>query len=217
MGNTNIGIAILTCRIRKLDDNILKYNPVIFEDKERKGAAYCRDMIMKQFYNEGKDYIFIFDDDCFPVIDGWQDRIIDWSIKNNVHYLAGLDSKNVKLKSAIGGTCISEDCYIGAYFFMDRKCIETIGYYNTDYVRYGYEDITYSRRALAAGLLGTNEGYPFPIWINMYIHSMDMFDENPTPNMSQEDKDRYIKQNNPIFEQEMARIDNNEYYYGFDR
>ena len=32
----NIGIGVVTCGIRKLNGNILKYNPVIFEDKERK-------------------------------------------------------------------------------------------------------------------------------------------------------------------------------------
>ena len=217
MDNSKIGIGIITCGIRELSPNIIKYNPVIFEDKERKGAAYCRNILMKQFYEEGKDYIFIFDDDCYPVIDGWIDRLINWMKVSNVHYLAGLDTKNVVITKAIGSTCISSDCYIGAYFFMDRKCIETIGYYNTEYIRYGYEDITYSRRALAAGLLGTSEGYPFPVWINMYIHSMDMFGENPTPNMSQEEKEKYIKMNNPIFHKEMGRIDNKDYYYGFDR
>jgi hypothetical protein len=114
----------------------------------------------------------------------------------------------VILLGAHGSGCVSLDCYIGAYFFMDRKCIETIGYYNTEYVRYGYEDITYSRRALAAGLLGIDFGYPFPVWINMYIHSMDMFCENPTPNMTQGDKEKYIKMNTPIFHEEMGRIDN---------
>ena len=60
MENLEVGIGIVTCGIRKLDEKILKYNPVIFEDKERKGAAYCRNMLIKQFYDEGKDYIFIF-------------------------------------------------------------------------------------------------------------------------------------------------------------
>ena len=50
----NIGIGVVTCGIRKLNGNILKYNPVIFEDKERKGAAYCRNMLIKQFYDEGR-------------------------------------------------------------------------------------------------------------------------------------------------------------------
>ena len=148
MEKLNVGIGVVTCGIRKLDEMILKYNPVIFEDKERKGAAYCRNMLIKQFYEKNKDYIFIFDDDCIPVIDGWIEKVINWMKRENVHYLAGLDTKNVKLIDAYGDTCISSDCYIGAYFFMDRKCIETIGYYNTEYIRYGYEDITYSRRAL---------------------------------------------------------------------
>ena len=78
MKELNVGIGIVTCGIRKLDERILKYNPVIFEDKERKGAAYCRNMLIKQFYKEGKKYIFIFDDDCVPVIDGWIDKLIDW-------------------------------------------------------------------------------------------------------------------------------------------
>lgn len=211
----NIGIAVLTCGIRNLDERILKYNPFIYLDRERKGAAFCRNKIMKKFYDEGKDYIFIFDDDCYPVIEGWQEKIINWTKENNIHYLAGLDLKNVSILGGKDNTIFSKDCYIGAYFFIDRKCIDTIGYYNTAYKKYGYEDITYSRRAKAASLLGDSEGYPFPVWMNMYIHSMDMFCENPMQNMAQEQKEYYIKLNKQSFVDEMENIEKGKLYYGY--
>ena len=42
---------------------------------------------------------------------------------------------------------------------------------------------------------------------------MDMFQENPIGNMTQEEKDNYIKINGPVFQNEMRRIDNKNYYY----
>ncbi len=203
----NIGIGVVTCGIRKLSENILKYNPTIFVDKSRRGAAYVKNELIKKFYDEGKEYVFLFDDDCYPVIDGWTERIISWAKENDVHYFAGLDFKGINVKSGKGDTLISNNPYIGGYFFLDRKVIETIGYYNENLIKYGWEDVTYSIRV---GKLYPQ--YKIPVWINMYIHSKDMFGEESEPNITNDDKHKYIK----INEFESRREASSEIFIGYD-
>jgi len=211
---SNVGIGVVTCGIRKVDPRLIEYFPTIFVDKERRGSSYSKNELIHKFYEDGKEYIFLFDDDCIPVIDGWQEKIIEWSNRYDVHYLAGLDFKGIDIVSGSGDTVVSRNPYIGAYFFMDRKCIETIGYYNEKYDRYGWEDVGYSIRAKKAGLLGhCGTGYPTPVWINMYLHSMDMYAEASIPNMTQEEKNRLIKKNEPLFQEEV----NGGNYIGYDR
>ena len=185
---SNIGVGVVTCGIRKLHPI---EGSVIFTDKDRRGAAYGKNELIHKFYEEGKDYIFLFDDDCYPVIEGWQEKVIEWAKKNDVHYLAGLDFKNINIIGHSGDTVKSSSPYIGAYFFLDRECIEKVGYYNSKYIKYGWEDVEYSIRYNRL----FKRGYLTPVWINMYLHSMDMFGENPTPNMTQEEKQRYIELN----------------------
>ena len=173
-----------------------------FTDTERKGASYGKNQLIRKFMDEGAEYIFIFDDDCYPVIDGWQEKVIEWAKMNNVHYLAGLDYKSAALIGGFSDTVISNSPYIGAFFFLDRKCVETIGMYNENYIKYGWEDVGYSMRAQRAGLTGS-KGWYSPVWINMYIHSMDMFCECSEPNMSQDDKNKYIELNREEFNREV--------------
>ena len=219
---SNIATGVITCGIRILHPNILKYNPTIFVDKDRNGAAYGKNELIHKFYTEGKEHIFLFDDDCYCAIDGWQERIIEWAKKYDVHYLAGLDFKNIHIVAHQPDTVVSKDPYIGGYYYMDSKCIETIGYYNERLVKYGWEDVTYAIRAYKAGIIGHfgngntgtgSNGYPTPIWINMYMHACDMFDEKNKPNMEQDEKNKYVELNKA----EAQREANEEGYIGYKR
>lgn len=74
MENTKIGVGVITVGKRPLKDYLVT-DPnatfVVQYDRERKGVAYARNELMKKFYDEGYDYWFIFDDDCYPVVQGW--------------------------------------------------------------------------------------------------------------------------------------------------
>lgn len=204
----NIGVGVITCGVRTLHPID---GSVVFTDRYRKGSAYAKNELIHKFYEEGKDYIFLFDDDCYPVIDGWQEKVIEWAKRNNIHYLGGIDLKGVEIKGGYGDTILSERPYIGAYFFMDRECIEKVGYYNERLIKYGWEDVSYSVRVKK--VFGLTRGYPFPVWMNMYLHSMDMFCETNIPNMSEDEKQRYIEMNKKEFEDEA----NNKTYIGYER
>jgi hypothetical protein len=94
---------------------------------------------------------------------------------------------------------------------MDRQCIEKVGYFNERLVKYGWEDVSYSVRVKKVFEL--TRGYPFPVWMNMYLHSMDMFGETSIPNMSDEEKKKYIEMNKEEFKDEA----NNKTYIGYER
>jgi len=203
--------GIITCGIRPLE----KIDGAeVFIDKDRKGAAFVKNELLHKFYNEGVDYIFLFDDDCYPVIGGWADKIINWAKENDVHYLGGIDFKNAKVNSARKDVLIFDSPYIGAYYFFDRKCIENVGYYNPEYIKYGWEDVLYSIRVYKAFSLS---GYPFPLWMNMYIHAKDMFSEQSLGNMTFEEKQKYIKMNIPIQRKEFENANNGNWYIGYNQ
>ena len=199
---SKIEVGILTCGVRKINPVFDNIDHEVYVDKERIGAARGKNELIKLMLSKGAEYMFIFDDDCYPVIPGWEDKIIEWSKRNKVHYLAGIDYKNANLQNAFGDTLISVNPYIGAFFFLDRKCIEKVGMYNEKYIKYGWEDVGYSIRANKAGMTG-GKGWFSPAWINMYIHSMDMFCECSEPNMSQDDKNKYIELNREEFNMEV--------------
>lgn len=212
----SVGVGIITCGNRKLNKPFIMSEPgiLIYNDTERKGAASARNNLLKQM--EGKDYIFIFDDDCWPVLPEWKYRIINWMIKNEVGYLAGLDYKSIDILRGYNDTIISASPYIGAFSVFSKKCIEKIGYYNTAYDRYGFEDVAYSRRAKEAGLCGSDkEGWASPVWINMYFHSADMFAENPPSVLTPEQKKNYIEKNGVVYQKEMTDLFNGKIYYGY--
>lgn len=193
-----IGIGVITCGVRTLNENILKYDPYVFVDEERKGSAYAKNEVLHKLVGDGCDWIFIFDDDCYPVIDGWQDMIIQWMKNNNVHYLAGMDFKGINIEKAIGDVLFSENPFVGAFYCFDKTCIHETGYFNEEYQKYGWEDVAYSIRENRG-----NRYWKLPVWINMYIHSMDMFAENNVQNMDQQTKNKYIEINRPVFESEI--------------
>ena len=62
---SNIGIGVVTCGIRELHP--IK-DSVVFTDTDRRGSAYSKNELINKFYEEGKEYIFLFDDDCYPVL-----------------------------------------------------------------------------------------------------------------------------------------------------
>lgn len=196
----DIRVGVITCGVR---NDLLSFPHDVHVDKERRGAAFGKNELIRKWMNEGAEYMFIFDDDCYPCIDGWKERIIEWAKNNDVHYLAGLDYKGTQLLGAFGDTVISNSPYIGAFFFLDRKCVEKVGLYNEKYVKYGWEDVGYSIRAKNAGMTG-EKGWYSPLWINMYIHSMDMFCEQSEENMSQEEKNKYIELNKEEFRKEIG-------------
>ncbi len=211
-----IGVGVITMGVRALKDYKLSSDSYfhVHVDQERKGVSHARNVCLKHLYDEGCDYIFVFDDDCAPIKQGWEDYfvkqaklsdknffILPEAFKDDIAYLDG------EIAYWRGGLC--------QFALYTRKCIEIVGYYNEAYDRYGYEDAGYMHRVWHSGINGEKrEGHPSPIRVLAYIHSEDVYGENPQANISQEDKLCYIKNNYPLYQKE---INSGQIYYPFNQ
>lgn len=157
------------------------------------------------------DYVFLFDDDCYPMMHGWEDYFIIQAGEHNLDYMALPESFKTRLIQ-VDGEMGRWDGGIGCFSFQSRKALQTVGGFNTNYERYGYEDAGRNRRAYAAGLTG---GFlcSCPIRGLAYIHSMDVFGENPAPNLSYDEKMELIHRNAQEFQRESS---SDQLFYPFD-
>ena len=90
------------------------------------------------------DHIFLFDDDTYPVCDGWYLPYIN-SGKNHLCYsfLPYFKAKNGFKYHTLGNGCM---------LYVTRKCIDTIGGFDWNYGLGKYEHVDFSRRIHNAGL-----------------------------------------------------------------
>jgi hypothetical protein len=212
--NPSVGIGVITVQKRAIHANILNLISMpthffVYPDTERRGPATGRNECIKNLYEAGCEYFFLFDDDTYPVYPGWQDYFIEESKKSGIQCFGYPDIYNKRLLGVQEGIGYWQ-WNTGAFTFLTRKAVEEIGYFNIDYKRYGHEDVAYLARVRASGLGGQ---YPHadaaPIKINSYIYSEDVLGI-PEPvkggeaNMSAEDKNKWIEENRAIFDADMA-------------
>lgn len=191
----------------------------IFYDKDLMGCSFGRNECIKHLYDAGCDYIFLFDDDTYPTIRGWEDKIIEWADKEDVDFLGMVDQKHDQVYEYIDGgnddTLTYQAGMAGPFVFMTRKAVETIGYYNTEYKDYSWEDVSYYHRAKIAGLCGSKEHIYVPYWLSMYIHDEDVFGETEIQSFPLEYKEQKVKENQPIAAKECQAANNGKIYYDY--
>lgn len=137
--------------------------------RERVGVAARKNeclMVLKDC-----DYIVLFDDDCFPLKDGWVDYLIECSkASGEKHFLYLKETSHIK-KIKHGEIVSYYNNCGGCMMFLTKEVIEKVGGYNKDYGLYGFEHAGYSIRIHNAGL--TSMRYPSPSRIGEYIYSLD--------------------------------------------
>lgn len=212
-----IGVGVITVQKRLIHPNILNLisHPTqfyVYTDFERKGVAHARNECIENLYNAGCDYIFLFDDDTYPIKYGWQDYFIEEHLRSGIHCFGNPSNHGTVYRT------IDDINYwqwaMAQFHFMTRKMVETVGYYNPEYVTYGWEDVGYMYRARKSGLCGKVAGDPSPKLTSEYIQCDDMSTERHEPiqapkasgdaNMSVEEKQRFIKLNEQTFRKEIA-------------
>ena len=201
-----VGVGVITMGLREINPKFFEkttHETFVYTDTERKGPGHARNQVLAHF--DGYDHVFIFDDDCYPTRLGWEDYFIQEAQANDIHYMA--------LPDIFGGEFLYAESDItfwfsalGCFLYQDKIAMETIGGYNLEYNRYGYEDAARSHRAIKAGLTGSDAGWGFPIRGVSYIHSEDVFGENPAPNIVTAEKLAYIALNQPIYQKEIQGV-----------
>lgn len=160
------------------------------DTNERKGVAFRSTECLRELYEAGCEYFFLFNDDCFPIKAGWCDFFIDAlraSEQNHFCYLR--ETPGVKLisspmvwdQTALEQKLMKPICYTinqydncnGCLMVMTRKAVEKAGGFNPNFGIYGFEHADYSNRIFKAGL-NSMGAYLCPAGASEYIYSCDL-------------------------------------------
>lgn len=177
-------------------------------DEDRRGVAYRKNECLKNL--KDCDYIFLFDDDCFPCKEGWETYIIQVSYLSKENHFVLQDAKNHKVKNVsfvYPHVLLNLENSGGVFMFITKECLKTIGGFYEGYNTYGFEHIGYSFRAY----LSKVTSYPFVTIenLNEYIFSHDYQDESFQDEMSsvsKDDKVNFIEENKAVFEEEIKKM-----------
>jgi len=84
------------------------------------------------------DHIFLFDDDTYPIADGWH----DYYINSGKEHLCFTFLNAFKRKEGFKYHTLGNGCML----YVTRKCIDTIGGFDWSYGLGKYEHVDFSRR-----------------------------------------------------------------------
>jgi glycosyltransferase involved in cell wall biosynthesis len=141
-------------------------------DENRKGVAKRKNECL--FHLKECDYIFLFDDDCYPIQKGWDKFVIDAHLATGNHHFVYNKEPFCKINHIdfIGKWCLEAYDGSGAPFmFLTKKVIEEIGGFYTGYDTYGFEHIGYSMRIKKAQL--TTDWFLSIRGLDEFIYSLD--------------------------------------------
>lgn len=217
--NHTIGIGVTTYKRKELLqeclENIHKFTQRPFKlyvaedtDADRKGVACRKNECLDNL--KDCDFIFLFDDDCYPKKSGWAELIIDKHKKTNVHHFLLIDYKNHGVKNYLfinDETITTHNDSGGVMMFLTKQVIEKVGGFYTGYDTYGFEHIGYSCRVYEAKL--TPDHFISFEEMNNYIFSHDYDNEGFLFNNSTIEKklrDRFTEINKPIFIDDVKQI-----------
>lgn len=212
-----VGIGIITCQNRKIHENFLNLisGPTsfyIYTDHDRRGVPYARNECLRAlFEREGCEYVFLFDDDTYPIDPEWQSKLVDFHESTGLGLFSYPNEESQLIKESSGVSYYQWN--FGPFMSISRDMFESIGYFNSEYKKYGFEDIAYIYRARRSGLNGSINADPTPTDIYSLIHAEDVLGGfTGAANTSVEDKNKGIEHNRPIFDRE---VQNPQNYYEY--
>ena len=129
-------------------------------DEDRKGIAYRKNECLRAL--KDCDYIFLFDDDCYPIQAGW----MDFFINSGHEHLLFCSPKHHKIRGVFNDVTIYEES-AGVFLFICKSAIDRVGGFNEEFGIYGFEHANYSNR-----ILGT-KFYPVLNNTDVYLYAED--------------------------------------------
>jgi GT2 family glycosyltransferase len=148
-------------------------------DEDRRGVAYRKNECLRAL--KDCDYVFLFDDDCYPIQAGW----IKFFIYSGYEHLIYCDPKFHGLRNEIGNLLVYNDCG-GVFMFMAKSAIERVGGFNEDFGLYGFEHAEYSNRIL------NSRAYPVLKGTENYIYAEDYSNPKHKSSITQHEKMKLV-------------------------
>ena len=120
-------------------------------DEDRRGIALRKNECLHHL--QDCDYIFLFDDDCYPKKKGWEQFIIKAHQDSGEQHFAYLKDSIHSAKNFYfcGDTTIKSFVTCGGVFLsITKECLKKVGGFWDKYEIYGFEHYGYSFRAFQA-------------------------------------------------------------------
>jgi glycosyltransferase involved in cell wall biosynthesis len=183
-----IGIGVTTYKrphlLEKCLDHIKRFTKSDYKlyvatdtDEDRRGIAKRKNECL--YFLQECDYIFLFDDDCYPIQEGWETFIIDAHLKTNEHHFVYTKPPFFDVKCFFfqnGVPLQSFEGSGGVFMFLTKKAIQKVGGFYTEYGVYGYEHVGYSKRIKMSQL--TSDWFISLPRMSEFIYALDYEIEN---------------------------------------
>lgn len=169
-----------------------------FRFEKRAGIPKVKNKCLELAMNTGANHIFLFDDDIYPVIDGWEKAYIESGINHlsysfDEHY-HGVNQRQSKIINGFKVSSIPNGCMM----YFTRHCIETIGGFDERFGLGCYEHTDLTRRIHNAGL--TPYKNMDVIGSDKLFHSMDRHGEIQR-NFSMQERSKQLMRGSKLFNQ----------------
>ena len=191
-----IGIGITTCDrpellkkcLSKINKHTKEFTIYVADDSNRyEGVAYGKNECLRALST--CDHVFLFDDDCYPIKDGW----VDFFINSGQEHLLFLNYTHNYYKTLESNVRLYKDCG-GVFMYMNREGLKKGGWFNENYGVWGFEHAEYSCK-----ILGGHGKYPMLTGTNKYLYSEDYMNPNHESVLKKEEKIICFNKNLPIF------------------
>lgn len=147
-----------------------------FRFSERAGIPKAKNKCFELAYKWGADYIFLSDDDCFPIVDNWFLPYIESGINHLCYtFTSGWEGTPSWSKPIIKNGFNIHTLGCGCMMFFTRKCLDIVGGFDEAFGLGKYEHAEMSRRIHNAGL--TPHKFMDVIGSELLFHSMDKHGE----------------------------------------
>jgi len=178
------------------------YHLHIHEDINYRGVAYSKNENLKAL--KDCDYIFLFDDDCFPIHDDWVNFFVETKQK---HLLFMNDDIHGVGRTFNGKVYYYHNCG-GVFMMLTKEVVSKVGAFG-NYGQYGFEHAGYSYRVYKAGF--TYEPYQMAEDTDKYLKALD-YEGTIKSSVSDEVKKIQIDKNRIKFIEE---VNNKNYFVNF--
>lgn len=158
-----IGIAITTTperkdALKKTLEELHRYYPngahlAVVHDDTHMGVAYSKNKCLAYLYDIGCEHIFLFDDDTYPIAEGWWKPYV-YSKEPHLMYCFKLPSESSSRMKQLGtdGKTVEWSKTRGCMLYIERKVLDIVGGMDTNYGQAFYEHTDWTNRIYNAGL-----------------------------------------------------------------
>jgi len=157
-------------------DELKKQFPFViwYKPEERLGIAKAKNEGIK-IMRKNCDHLFLSDDDCFPVKEGWEELYIETAKNNNVNHLMHefpIKERIELVKTENGISKYMGSC--GVFLYFTRHAIDVVGGMRKAFKNYGNEHTEIAFRCHLAKLQGKWGPFMSPENSRDYLYAIDL-------------------------------------------